>query len=152
VILILPSDAVVTYIHHCFTLISPHSSQVHVERDEMCYLLLSVSRHSQEVPMKTLIIKTLAVSALSAAVLAGSMSTEAEARRRGAVGAAIVGGVVAGALIAGAASSARASEPVYVAEPRGCYDLKRRAIWYEEHGRPGRAQYFWDRYAECRGY
>lgn len=94
------------------------------------------------------IAKTAGVAALSVAMLATVTIDSAEAARRGRV----VGGIIAGAaiatIIAGAAASANARERVYV---RDCGEFRRNARYNENIGRPGRAQYWWDRYAECRG-
>lgn len=97
--------------------------------------------------MKTLM-KPLTVLALGLALAMPTLD-DANAQRRGRyIAGGIVAGVVAGAIIAGAASNARAA-PTYYA--RDCRELRRNAIWNEERGRPGRAQYYWDRYSECRG-
>lgn len=88
----------------------------------------------------------LACSALAIATFVQSNDAEA---RRGRVAAGVVTGLVVGGLIAGAAASANARERVYVRS--GCGDLRRKALYNEDIGRPGRAQYWWDRYAECRG-
>ena len=91
--------------------------------------------------------KTGAVVALSAATVLAFNANTAEARRGRIVGG-LAAGIIAGAVIAGAASSARARERVYV---RDCSEFRRNARYNEEIGRDGRAQYWWDRYAECRG-
>jgi hypothetical protein len=97
--------------------------------------------------MKSLM-KPLTVAALGLALMVPTFD-DASAQRRGRyIAGGIAAGVIAGAIIAGASSSARAS-PTYYA--RDCRDLRRQAIWNEERGRPGRAQYYWDRYSECRG-
>jgi hypothetical protein len=76
----------------------------------------------------------------------------AHADRAGRIAAGVAVGVVAGAIIAGAASSARASEgPVRVYSGPDCREFRRKARWAEENGQPRRAQYYWDRHAECRG-
>ncbi len=93
------------------------------------------------------IAKTAGVAALSVAMLATVTIDSAEAARRGRV----VGGIIAGAAIAtiiAGAAAANARERVYV---RDCGEFRRNARYNENIGRPGRAQYWWDRYAECRG-
>jgi hypothetical protein len=98
--------------------------------------------------LKHSLTKPLAVAALGLALVAPTFD-QADARSRGGrVAAGIAAGVVAGAIIAGAASSSRAT--TYYSAP-DCSDLRRRAIWNEDHGRYSRARYYWDRYEECRG-
>lgn len=91
----------------------------------------------------------LACSALAIATFV--QTTDAEARR-GRVAAGVVTGLVVGGIIAGAAASARASDRRYYhVNSSYCRDLRRKAHYYEDIGRPSRAAYYWDRYAECRG-
>jgi hypothetical protein len=95
--------------------------------------------------------KYVSAAALAVAMMA-TVVAPAQAQRRGNLAAGIAVGVVAGAIIAGAASSARASEgPVRVYSGPDCREFRRKARWAEENGHPGRAQYWWDRHAECRG-
>lgn len=91
--------------------------------------------------------RPLAIAALGIALAMPTLETADAQRRTGRIIGGVAAGIVAGAIIAGAASSARA-EPAYRSD---CRDLRRQAIWNEERGRNGRAQYYWDRYAECRG-
>jgi hypothetical protein len=94
------------------------------------------------------IMRGAAIAALAITLTATTFADNAEARR-GRNGA-IIGGLIVGGLIAGAAV-ANARERVYVRPSESCGEYRRRAISNEESGRPGRAQYWWDRYAECRG-
>lgn len=89
-----------------------------------------------------------AVAALALTLTATTFADSAEARRGR--NAAIVGGLLVGGLIAGAAV-ANSRERVYVRPRADCGEYRRRAQYSEETGRSGRAQYWWDRYAECRG-
>jgi hypothetical protein len=98
--------------------------------------------------------KTSAMGALALAMTSAVMidSADAQSRRRAAgIGAAVViGGLIAGAAIA---NSRESRERVYVRESSGsgCGDFRRRAQWNEQNGNRGRAQYWWDRYEDCRG-
>ncbi len=94
------------------------------------------------------IAKTAGVAALSVAMLTAATVDSAEASRRGRIVGGVAAGLIAGAIIAGAAANANARERVYV---RDCGEFRRNARYNENIGRPGRAQYWWDRYAECRG-
>lgn len=94
------------------------------------------------------IAKTAGVAALSVAMLATVTIDSAEAARRGRIVGGVAAGLIAGAIIAGAAASANAREGGYY---RSCSQYRRNAQYNEDIGRPGRAQYWWDRYAECRG-
>lgn len=101
--------------------------------------------------MTTKIVRAGAVAALAIAVTATTFATEASAQRRaGRVAAGVAAGLIIGGIVAGAAR-ANAGERVYVAPRASCGEYKRRAIWNEENGRPGRAQYWWDQYENCRG-
>jgi hypothetical protein len=91
-----------------------------------------------------------AIAALAVALTATTFATEAEAQRRGRIVGGVAAGLIIGGLVAGAAA-ANARERVYVAPRASCGEYKRRAIWNEENGRGGRAQYWWDQYEACRG-
>lgn len=91
--------------------------------------------------------KTASVAALSVAMLTAVSVDQSQAASRRVIGG-VAAGIVAGAIIAGAAASANARERVYV---RDCSEFRRNARYNENIGRNGRAQYWWDRYAECRG-
>lgn len=103
--------------------------------------------------MKLSIIRGGAVAALALALTAGTFATEAEASRRGRVVGGVAAGLIIGGIVAGAAAANARSyrEPVYVAPRASCGEYKRRAVWNEENGRNGRAQYWWDQYEACRG-
>lgn len=92
------------------------------------------------------IAKTAGIAALSVAMMTAMTVDNAEAARRGRIIGGIAAGVVIGSVIAGAAA-ANARERVYV---RDCSQYRRNARYNEDIGRPARAQYWWDRYAECR--
>lgn len=92
------------------------------------------------------IAKTAGVAALSVAMLTAVSVDQSQAQSRRVLGG-IAAGVVVGTIIAGAAA-ANARERVYVSD---CSQYRRNARYNENIGRPGRAQYWWDRYAECRG-
>jgi hypothetical protein len=98
------------------------------------------------------ILKAGAFSALAITMASAVMVDTAEAQRRYGRGVGIGAGVLIGGLIAGAAI-ANSRERVYVRESSGsgCGDFRRRAQWNEQNGRPGKAQYWWDRYEDCRG-
>jgi hypothetical protein len=96
------------------------------------------------------------LGALAFSIVAVSFADAADARVRRRVVGGVVAGLVVGGLIAGAAAANAGpryyAQPTYVApRGRGCSEFRNRAQWNEEAGRPGRAQYWWDRYAECRG-
>ncbi len=93
-------------------------------------------------------IKASMTGVLAMAMLSTVVVSDANAYRRGRVVGGVVAGLVIGGLIAGAAT---AGPRYYAVEPRGCGDLRRRAIYNEEIGRPDRARYWWDRYQDCRG-
>jgi hypothetical protein len=98
------------------------------------------------------VLKKSVSSAVLAAAVVVSAIAPAHADRNGRIGAGIAVGVIAGAIIAGAAVNARASEgPVRVYSGPDCREFRRKARWAEENGQPRRAQYYWDRHAECRG-
>lgn len=94
------------------------------------------------------IAKTAGIAALSVAMLTAVSVDNAEAARRGRIVGGVAVGLIAGAIIAGAAANANARERVYV---RDCSEFRRNARYNENIGRSSRAQYWWDRYAECRG-
>jgi hypothetical protein len=99
----------------------------------------------------SVLMKSISSAALATALVASAIAP-AHADRGGRIAAGVAVGVVAGAIIAGAASSARASEgPVRVYSGPDCREFRRKARWAEENGQPRRAQYYWDRHAECRG-
>lgn len=91
----------------------------------------------------------IACSALALAMIVQANDAEA---RRGRVAAGVVTGLVVGGIIAGAAASARASERRYYSVNSSyCRDLRSKAVYNERIGRFSRAEYYWDRYAACRG-
>jgi MFS family permease len=93
--------------------------------------------------------------ALALAMVSTAVVSEANADRRGRIVGGVVAGLVIGGLIAGAATAGPRyySAPRYYAAPprSACGDLRRRAIYNEEIGRPDRARHWWDRYEDCRG-
>jgi hypothetical protein len=95
-------------------------------------------------------IKAVSVGLMSLAMISAISVDSADAQSRRRVGGAIVGGLIVGGIIAGAAA-ASANDRVYVRESSGCGQYKRRAIWNEDNGNAGKAQYWWDRYEDCRG-
>jgi hypothetical protein len=103
-----------------------------------------------EAEMMTRIWKPIAVAALGTVMMTTSYQA-AEAGSRGRVATGVAVGVIAGAAVAGAIASSRPAyaEPVYVAPD--CSEWRRQARYYERTGRYGRAEYYWDRYRECRG-
>jgi hypothetical protein len=103
-----------------------------------------------EAEMMTRIWKPMAVVALGATMMTASIQ-DAEASRRGRVATGVAVGVLAGAVVAGAIASSRPAraEPVYVVPD--CSEWRRQARYYERTDRYGRAEYYWDRYRECRG-
>jgi hypothetical protein len=100
----------------------------------------------------TAFLKSTTAAALGLAMLTASIAP-AHADRNGRIAGGIAAGVIAGAIIAGAAANARASEdrPVRVYSGPDCREFRSKARWAEDNGQPRRAQYYWDRYAECRG-
>lgn len=114
-----------------------------------CLAIVPQPASTLEGESMTKLFKTTSLACVGLAMSLLASAAPAEARSRGA-NAAIVGGIIAGAIIAGAATRSYAGERVYT-RSSGCGEYRRRAISNEEAGRPGRAQYWWDRYAECRG-
>jgi hypothetical protein len=100
--------------------------------------------------MTSPLVRAGAVAALAIAVTATTFATEASAQRRGRVIGGVAAGLIIGGLLAGSAYAAP-RERIYVAPRASCGEYKRRAIWNEENGRGGRAQYWWDQYEACRG-
>jgi hypothetical protein len=99
---------------------------------------------------------TKVLNSLSATVAGVAMmvaaTAPAHADRAGRIAGGVAVGVIAGAIIAGAAANARADErPVRVYNGHDCREFRYKARRAEEDGNRGRAQYWWDRYAECRG-
>jgi hypothetical protein len=94
------------------------------------------------------ILKAGACTALALALTSAVMVDQADARSRR--GVALGVGLGVGLLIAGAAV-ANARERVYVRTAPGCGEYRNRAIWNERNGNRGRAQYWWDRFEDCRG-
>jgi MFS family permease len=94
------------------------------------------------------------VAALALTVTAATFADAEAQSRRGRVVGGVAAGLIIGGLVAGAAAAnARERGTYYVAPaPRAsCGEYKRRAIWNEENGRGGRAQYWWDQYESCIG-
>ena len=89
-------------------------------------------------------------AALALTLVATASVKPAEAGRGGDVAAGIIGGIIVGGIIAGAAANARPR--YYRADPVGCVDYRRRAMGYEDAGRPDKARFWWDSYYSCRGY
>ena len=93
--------------------------------------------------------KTVAAAGLCAAILAGVV-TPASADRGGDIAAGILGGAIVGGII----GQNTAPRRVYV-EPapayRSCRELRERALYAEDTGRPDRARYWWNRFHDCRG-
>lgn len=84
-----------------------------------------------------------ALVALAAAQTLAVSSAEAGPRQR------FIGGLIAGAVVSTIVAGSIARERAYASE--GCGYLRDRAVYNQDIGRPARAQYWWDRYAACRG-
>lgn len=91
---------------------------------------------------------------LSMALIAATMSVAtvdmANAGYRGRVGTGVAVGLGLGLLAGAAVAGERRYEPGYYGYA-DCSELRRRAMYFEDTGRPGRADYWWGRWHECTG-